>query len=40
MTRDLPIAPLKMPCPGTLLRNPDLDIGKKGIKIKNKLSSY
>ena len=40
MTRDLFIAPppLKMPCPGTLLKN--LDIEKKVIKIKNKLSFY
>ena len=36
MARDLLVAPLKMPCPGTLLRNPDFDIGKKVIKIKNK----
>ena len=26
--------PPKMPCPGSLLRNPDLDIGKKYTKIK------
>ena len=40
MTRNLLVALLKMPCPGTLLRNTDLNIGKKVIKIENKLSSY
>ena len=40
MTRNLLVATLKMPFPGTLLRNPDLDIGKKVIKIKSKLSTY
>ena len=40
MTKVLLGAPLKMLCLGTLLKNPDLDIGKKVIKNKNKLSSY
>ena len=39
MTKDLLVAPPKIACLGTLLRNPDLDIDKMVIKIK-KLSSY
>ena len=40
MKKDLLVNPLKMLSPGTLLKYPDLDIGKKIIKIKNKLASY
>ena len=32
MTRNLLFPPLKMLCPGTLLKNPDLNIDKKNIK--------
>ena len=39
MTRDVDVVPLKVLCPGTLLRNPGLDIGKN-YKTKNKLSSF
>ena len=43
MTNDLLVSPLKLVgalCPETLLKNLDLDIGKKFIKNKNKLSFY
>ena len=38
MTRDLLVAPLKMLCRGTLLRNPNFDIGKNYKKKKSLLT--
>ena len=40
ITRDLLVAPLKMLCQGALLRNHELEIGKKVLEIKTKLTSY
>ena len=34
MTKNVLVAPLKTFCPGTLLKNPNLDIDKKLLKIK------